>query len=169
MLDSKSLVVLAVQGFEGNPNDSKTIEPLLNQVKENLDYQPKEVVYDRGGRGPKEINGVKISMPQKASKKHSAYQKQKLRKKFRRRAAIEPVIGHLKSEHRMKQNYLLGEYSPTINAKLAAMGWNLKKMMNQLKEKQQELENKIKNSFFLISKFSFFKNNKPKLAVIQYS
>lgn len=57
------------------------------------------------------------------------------RRKFRRRAAIEPVIGHLKSDFRMGQNYFHGALSPQINAFLAAAGWNnLKKMMLQLKE-----------------------------------
>jgi IS5 family transposase len=37
-----------------------------------------------------------------------------------RRAAIEPVIGHLKARFRMGQNYYSGESSPKINALLAA-------------------------------------------------
>ena len=57
------------------------------------------------------------------------------RRKFRRRAAIEPVIGHLKTDFRMEQNYLHGEDSSQINAFLAATGWNLKKMMRKLKNK----------------------------------
>lgn len=59
----------------------------------------------------------------------------KKRKKFRRRAAIEPVIGHLKKEFRMGENYLHGESSPKINALLAAAGWNLKKLAEKLKAK----------------------------------
>ncbi|MEX1002049.1 MAG: transposase [Crocinitomicaceae bacterium] len=66
-------------------------------------------------------------------KRDSEYQKKKKRKKFRRRAAIEPLIGHLKTDYRMGQNYLHGIDSPQINAFLAATGWNLKKMMLQLK------------------------------------
>ena len=58
----------------------------------------------------------------------------KLRKKFRRRAAIEPVIGHLKTDFRMRQNYPHGTSSRQINAFLAAAGWNLKKMMKKLKQ-----------------------------------
>lgn len=137
-LNPKSLVILAIKDFLGNPHDSKTIEPLLNQMKENLNYQPDEVVYDRGGRGKKEINGVRISTPSKPLKRDNAYARLKKRKKFRRRAAIEPVIGHLKQHFRMGQNYLHGNNSPQINAFLAATGWNLKKMMIKLKE---ELKN----------------------------
>jgi len=105
MLTPKSLIVIGIEAFEGNPHDSKTIEPLLDQIKGNLKYLPEEVVYDRGGRGQKEINGVSIVTPDKPLKRDSQYQKQKKRNKFRRRAAIEPVIGHLKSNFRMGQNY----------------------------------------------------------------
>lgn len=54
---------------------------------------------------------------------------------FWRRAAIEPIIGHLKTDHRMGQNYLHGAQSPQINAWLAAAGWNLKKWMQQAPKK----------------------------------
>lgn len=146
MLNPKSLVILAIKDFIGNPHDSKTIEPLLDQMENNLDFKPDEVVYDRGGRGNKEINGVRISTPAKPLKKDNAYARLKKRKKFRRRAAIEPVIGHLKQHFRMGQNYLHGSKSPQINAFLAATGWNLKKMMKKLKE---ELKNML---------FRFFQN-----------
>lgn len=133
LVNPRSLVILAVKGYLGNPHDSKTIEPLLDQTEKNLKYLPQEVVYDRGGRGKKEIKGVKISTPGRANKTDSAYQKSKKRKKFRRRAAIEPVIGHLKAELRMAQNYLSIEGAIEINAMLAAAGWNLKKLMEKLK------------------------------------
>ncbi|MDZ7717521.1 MAG: transposase [Balneolaceae bacterium] len=51
--------------------------------------------------------------------------------RFRRRAGTEPIIGHLKTDRRMRQNYLHGEESSQINAYLAAAGWNLKKWMEQ--------------------------------------
>ena len=134
MVNPKNLLILSITSFEGNPHDSKTIEPLLEQMKKNLGYQPEEVIYDRGGRGKTIINGVKISTPKPPLKSDSQYEKRKKRKKFRRRAAIEPVIGHLKSEFRMAQNYLKGKNSPKINAMLAAIGWNLKKLMMKLKK-----------------------------------
>lgn len=154
MVNPKSLVILGVESYEGNPHDSRTIAPLLAQMKTNLNYQPKEVIYDRGGRGISEIDGVKISTPKPAMKRDSQYEKTKKRKKFRRRAAIEPVIGHLKKEFRMEQNYLSGEKSPKINALLAASGWNLKKLMEKLKNKfywlfsyLEILKNKIFNVY----------------------
>ncbi|MFC2087853.1 IS5 family transposase, partial [Bacteroidota bacterium] len=134
ILNPKSLIVLGIDSFEGNPHDSSTIEPLLNQMEENLEYLPQEVVYDRGGRGKTTIKGVRISTPKPVKKSDSQYQKRKARRKFRRRAAIEPVISHLKTDFRMAQNYLHGKSSPKVNAMLAATGWNLKKMMEKLKQ-----------------------------------
>ena len=132
---SKTLIITAIKSFAGNPHDSKTIEPLLEQVRQNINFTPKEVIYDRGGNGQKQIGETIISTPDgRPLKRDSEYQKKKKRKKFRRRAAIEPVIGHLKTDFRMGQNYLHGTDSPQINAFLAATGWNLKKMMRKLKE-----------------------------------
>ena len=94
MVNPKLLVILGVKSFPGNPHDSKTIEPLLDQMQSNLSYTPKEVVYDRGGKGAKQIGDTIISTPGKPFKRDSEYEKRKKRNKFRRRAAIEPVIGH---------------------------------------------------------------------------
>lgn len=135
ILNPVSRVITAISAFEGNPHDSQTIAPLLKQMENNLGYLPEEVVYDRGGKGAKSIKDVTISIPGKPLKRDTPYQKRKKRKKFRTRAMIEPVIGHLKSDFRMAQNYLHGSHSPQVNAMLAATGWNLKKMMEKLKEK----------------------------------
>ena len=143
---SKTLIITAIKSFQGNPHDSKTIEPLLEQMQFNIDYTPQEVVYDRGGKGVKQIGDTKISTPDyKPLKQDTDYQKRSKRKKFRRRAAIEPVIGHLKTDFRLNQNYLWGENSPQINAFLAATGWNLKKMMKQLKQEFRNLLSNILN------------------------
>ena len=131
---AKTLVITAIQAFAGNPHDSKTIAPLLKKVKDNTATLPKELIYDRGGKGAKEIDGVLISIPAPPKKTDSKYEKNKKRKKFRRRAAIEPLIGHLKTDHRMDKNYLFGMEGAQINALLSAAAWNFKKFMQTLIE-----------------------------------
>lgn len=150
---SKNLIITAIKSFNGNPHDSKTIEPLLDQMQSNFQHTPKEIVYDRAGKGKKQIGNTIISTPNKPLKQDSEYQKKKKRKMFRRRAAIEPVIGHLKSDFRMGQNYLHGENSPQINAFLAATGWNLKKFMLMLKHQINYFLFQIFNFIF---KYCFF-------------
>jgi len=147
---AQSMIITAIAAFSGNPHDSKTIKPLLDQVKKNQLNIPKEVVYDRGGKGQKQIGNTIISTPDnKPLKRDTDYQKRKKRNKFRRRAAIEPQIGHLKTDFRMGQNYLHGSKSPQINAFLAAAGWNFKKMMMLLKQEVFLI--------FITSKFYSFK------------
>ena len=135
---AKSRIVIAIKSFMGNPHDSRTIEPLLEQMETNGQGLPKQLVYDRGGRGQKMIKGVEILMPGRSKKGDSAYEKCKNRRPFRWRAGIEPHIGHLKSDYRMRVNYLCGEFSSTINAMLVATAWNLNKMMIKLKRQYKK-------------------------------
>lgn len=135
ILTAKSQVIVAIKAFEGNPHDSKTIEPLLEQLVSGNRKLPETLAYDRGGRGAKEVMGVKVITPGKPRKSDTAYDRKKKRHPFRRRAGIEPVFSHLKADHRMQDNFLSGRESASINAMLAATGWNLKKMMKDLAKK----------------------------------
>ncbi|MDD4109852.1 MAG: IS5 family transposase [Prolixibacteraceae bacterium] len=126
-------IITAIQAFLENPFDGHTIEPLLDQMENNNLKLPEELAYDRGGKGKSQIKGVKIITPDKPKMSDTKYQKQQKRKKCRARAAIEPIIGHLKTDFRMEQNYLLGEKGIQVNALMAATAWNLKKMMEKLK------------------------------------
>ena len=128
-------IILGIKAFLQTPYDGHTIEPLLEQMENSGQKLPKELVYDRGGKGKAEIKGVKISIPCTPRKADTPYQKQTKRKKFRTRAAIEPIIGHLKTDFRLAQNYFSGEAGPQINALLSATAWNMKKMMEILKQK----------------------------------
>ncbi len=94
------------------------------------DKSIQEAICDRGYQGKKEVLGVQISIPGKVLKRDTKYQKEIKREKFRRRAAIEPIIGHVKSDHRMQRNYLKGFIGDEINLLLAASAFNLKKWMN---------------------------------------
>jgi IS5 family transposase len=127
-------IILTIKAFLGNPFDGHTIEPLLNQMEANNLKLPKELAYDREGKGKSEIKGVKILIPAKPKKSDAIYQRLQKRKKCRTRAAIEPIIGHLKTDFRMGQNYLLEEKGIQINALMAASAWNMKKMMEKLTE-----------------------------------
>ena len=51
-----------------------------------------------------------------------------------RRAAVEPVIGHLKTDHRMDRNFLIGSHGDAANAVLAAVGYNFRRLVAWLRE-----------------------------------
>ena len=132
-------IITAVKAFSENPYDGHTIEPLLEQMERNGHRLPKEIIYDRGGKGRKEIKGVKILTPDKPKESDTNYMKQEKRKRFRSRAGIEAIIGHLKSDFRMAQNYLHGEAGIQINALMSCTAWNLKKLMAVLNEQAARL------------------------------
>ena len=90
---------------------------------------------EEGGHGSE----VKIQTPDKQKKTDCGYVKQEKRKRFRSRAGIEAVIGHLKSDFRMAQNYLGGEAGIQINAFMSCAAWNLKKLMATLNEQAARL------------------------------
>jgi IS5 family transposase len=56
-----------------------------------------------------------------------------IKREFKRRAAIEPVIGHLKEHHRMRRNYLAHASGDAINAVLATAGYNFRRLLAWLR------------------------------------
>jgi IS5 family transposase len=57
-----------------------------------------------------------------------------IKRELRRRAAVEPVIGHMKNEHRMDRNYLWHSTGDASNAVLAAVGYNFARLLAWLRE-----------------------------------
>ncbi len=123
-------VIVGVASHSKNEHDSKTLEAAISSANQTRTTAIKEAICDRGYRGVKEVLGTTICIPGTPLKRDSEYQKQSKREKFKRRAAIEPIIGHLKSDFRLGRNYLKGFIGDQINLLLAATAWNLKKWMN---------------------------------------
>jgi IS5 family transposase len=123
-------VIVGVASHSKNEHDSKTLELAITSANATRTSPIKEAICDRGYRGIKEVLGTTICIPATPLKRDSEYQKQKKREKFKRRAAIEPIIGHLKSDFRLARNYLKGFIGDQINLLLAATAWNMKKWMN---------------------------------------
>lgn len=119
--------IVGVQAFHDNPYDGHTLAACLAETKRYTGWQPVEAYVDRGYRGH--------SVDPKATKVHIVDWKQMKRKTrsvrywFKRRSAIEPVIGHVKTDNRMSRNYLKGRDGDQINAVLCACGYNLRKLL----------------------------------------
>lgn len=126
-------VIIGALNIEKNVHDSKTLQPAIEQQQRLTGIKLKNNFVDRGYRGVKEVLGTAIIVPDKGGKQRSAYEKQKLRKGFKRRAAIEPKIGHLKQDHRLSRNFYKGIKGDNINVMLAAAGMNFKRMLNKWK------------------------------------
>ncbi len=123
-------VIIGALNLEKNVYDGKTLRPAIEQQQRLNGITLKNNFVDRGYRGVKEVLGTKITIPTLPDQRTTAYQKQKLRKGFRRRAAIEPKIGHLKADHRLSRNFYKGIKGDNINVMLAAAAMNFKRMMN---------------------------------------
>jgi transposase, IS5 family len=132
MMTAKSGIIVGARSFTGNPYDGDTLPEALNQAEELLGQRPLSCLVDRGYRGRKHVGETKIELPGKPKKKESYYQRKKQRKRFARRAAIEPIIGHLKHDHRMARNYLKGSAGDQLNVMLAASAFNMKKWINKI-------------------------------------
>jgi IS5 family transposase len=143
----KSGLIMAVHNCVENVHDSKTVEPVLEQFERVNGYLPEECITDRGFRGKSEVKGVKVKP---VGKNATKYQKQKIREKFRKRAGIEPIIGHLKSDFRLKRNYLSGIDGDHHNLIMSAVGFNIRKWIRCYKEHLKNWLEIIKRQEFQI-------------------
>ena len=119
-------VIVGALNFTETLHDSKTIPEALEQYHRLMNKEPKSIFLDRGYRGPKKIGDTELHTP-KPDKNITASK----RKRHKRRAAIEPVIGHLKHNYRMIRNYLKGTAGDAINVMMAAAAMNFKRIMNK--------------------------------------
>lgn len=127
-------IIAGVQSFKGNPHDSTTLLPTMQQAERLTGKKFKSVAVDRGFKGIKTVGSCEVILPgAKEDAKLSTYKRGKKRKMCRQRAAIEPIIGHIKSDCRMLRNYLKGTIGDQINATLAAAAFNFRQWLRKLK------------------------------------
>ena len=143
-------IIIGALGFNENLYDGDTLIPQLEQVERLTGYQPKVAIVDRGYRGRSYVSETQIYTPKPLPKSASNYQKQKARKRFRRRAGIEPIIGHLKHDHRMIRNYLRGDIGDKVNTVMAATAFNLKKMLLRIRKEGKNVLSIFVNEFIFL-------------------
>lgn len=132
VITKNSGIIVGAYSLAKNDYDAHTLPKALEQCEQLRGTRPKVAIADRGYRGVARIGETEIQIPKPPKKSTSEYEKKKARQRFRRRASIEPIIGHLKSDFRMIRNYLKGLIGDTINLMLAAAAFNLKKLMRRL-------------------------------------
>ena len=133
VLTQKTGIIVGAMTFKTNVYDGHTLEDVLMQTEKLTGKAPKNAWVDRGYKGKQLVGQTIINMPKPPLKKDNEYQKRKKRKHFRKRAAIEPIIGHLKQDYRVARNYLKGQTGDSINFMMAAAGFNFRKLMKKLK------------------------------------
>lgn len=118
--------VVGTQAVPGNPYDGHTLQRTIEQAASLTGKMPRQAYVDRGYRA----HGVRTLSVWIAGAKHGVTAW--IRKRLKRRNAIEPVIGHMKSDGHLDRNFLKGEVGDALNALLCGCGHNLRKILNHL-------------------------------------
>ncbi|MBS1628889.1 MAG: IS5 family transposase [Bacteroidetes bacterium] len=152
----QSGIIMGALNFTETLHDSRTLPEVLEQYERLTGKEAAEVFADRGYRGKTQYRSTKIHLP----KPEKNISKAK-RKKHSRRAAIEPVIGHLKSDYRLCRNYLKGILGDMMNAILAAAAMNFKRAMNLWRTEAHSSWQLIQNLILFV--YSTFLSQKSKM------
>ena len=122
--------VLSAKRLPDNPYDGHTLNIVVPHAEGLIGNEIHRIIADKGYRGnnaPPPYNmRVYVSEQKRGVTKA-------IKRELRRRAAVEPVIGHLKSDHRMGRNYLAGSQGDAANAVLAAVGYNFRRLLAWLR------------------------------------
>ena len=123
--------VAHAQALPGNPYDGHTLAAVIPAIEQLVGNTIERLHADAGYRGHN-------APPEYKFKIYTSKQKRRvtpaIKREMKRRAAIEPVIGHAKEEHRMGRNYLAGRHGDANNAVLAAAGYNFRRLIRWLSE-----------------------------------
>ena len=126
---SRESFVLAAKSLPGNPYDGHTLQVCIDQATRVAGVAPEEAYADRGYKGHG-CNTDTFKVWISGSKRGVT---QAIERKLKRRNAIEPVIGHLKSDGRLTRNFLKGALGDAINALLCGAGHNMRKILKKLR------------------------------------
>jgi IS5 family transposase len=122
---------LHAKALPGNPYDGHTLATIIPDMERTIGGEITRILTDAGYRGHNAPISHKFRV-------FTAGQKRRvtpaIKREMRRRSAIEPVIGHIKAEHRMGRNYLTHAQGDAINAILAAAGYNFSLLLRWLRE-----------------------------------
>ena len=122
--------VAHVKALPGNPYDGHTLNTVIPEMETLIGNTIERILADKGYRGHNAPPDYKFRVFTSGQKRRMTPQ---IKRELRRRSAVEPVIGHLKSEHRMGRNYLWHRQGDAINATLAAAGYNFRRLIRWLR------------------------------------
>ena len=121
---------LHAKALPGNPYDGHTLAAIIPDMEKTIGNAIERIIADAGYKGHNAALSHKFKVYTSGQKRRMT---PAIKREMRRRAAIEPVIGHIKNEHRMGRNYLAHEQGDAINAVLAAAGYNFRQLLNWLR------------------------------------
>jgi len=111
--------MLHAKALHGNPFDGHTLGPVVADMEKITGVEVGRIRVDKGYRGHTYPNKFKVWISGQVRRVTKA-----IRREMKRRAAVEPVIGHRKAEYRMDRNHVKGRDGDRINVVVAAAGYN---------------------------------------------
>jgi IS5 family transposase len=123
----KEGLVVGMRSLPGNPYDGHTLPEAIEQVSILTAQKPKAVFVDKGYRGVS-VDGVTIW---RSGQKRGVTPS--IRKAIHRRSAVEPAIGHMKNEGKLRRNWLKGSLGDALNAVLCGAGHNLRMILRAIR------------------------------------
>jgi transposase, IS5 family len=102
--------------------------PVVTELEQLTGVETRRIHVDRGYRGHNHQQKFRVWITGQVRRVTRP-----IRREMKRRAAVEPVIGHLKAEHRMDRNHLKGRDGDRANAILAAAGSNFALLLRWLR------------------------------------
>ena len=133
------MFILHADALHGNPFDGHTLGEVLKQTAALTGVTPGRAHVDKGYRGHKQnihtpdpASGLPTRPPWRVFISGRKALKPHLKAELKRRSAIEPVIGHVKADHRMGRNHLKGRSGDRFNVKMAAIGFNFRRILKWL-------------------------------------
>jgi IS5 family transposase len=118
--------VVHAQALPGNPYDGHTLADVIPAIEQLVGNAIERLHADAGYRGHNAPPDYKFKIYTSKQKRRVTPQ---IKREMRRRAAVEPVIGHLKEDHRLDRNYLAHRHGDFNNAVLAAAGYNFRRLI----------------------------------------
>lgn len=125
---------MGARAFHGNPYDGHTLAEQLEQASilmQDSAAKPVTAFVDLGYRGV-DADNPDVHVVHRGKSKRITEQERKL---LKRRQAIEPIIGHLKADHRMDRCHLKGETGDRLHAVLCAAGYNIRWLLRMIARK----------------------------------
>ena len=115
-----------VTTFPGNPYDGHTLARVIPALEEQVGGSLKRIVADRDYRGHNAPQTHKFKVYISGQKRRVT---DAIKRELSRRSAVEPVIGYLKTDHRMRRNFLAHTTGDAINVILASVGYNFRRLL----------------------------------------
>lgn len=120
--------VLHAQSLPGNPYDGHTLKAAIEQTQELTGRRIERSYVDKGYRGHEAPNPRSVFI---SGQKRGVFGA--IKRELKRRSAVEPVIGHMKSEGHLGRCYLKGRAGDAANATLSAVGYNFRRVLAWLR------------------------------------